>query len=152
MWNWLFYVLASGATIVLYDGSPIYPRTDSLINLIDQESLTFFGVSAKLIDTYNKENLSPKASNNLSTLRTFASTGSVLSPEGFDFIYQNIKSDVHLVSMSGGTDICGCFLSGVPTAPVFRGSPRINGGFARVGWRYSHNSLPHDETRLSIFS
>ncbi len=121
MWNWLFYVLASGATIVLYDGSPIYPRTDSLINLIDQESLTFFGVSAKLIDTYNKENLSPKASNNLSTLRTFASTGSVLSPEGFDFIYQNIKSDVHLVSMSGGTDICGCFLSGVPTAPVFRG-------------------------------
>ena len=121
MWNWLFYVLASRATIVLYDGSPVYPEVDSLIDLIDEEKLTFFGLSAKLIDTYNKEKLSPKSTHDFATLRTVASTGSVLSPEGFNFIYRQFKSDLHLVSMSGGTDICGCFLSGVPTSPVYRG-------------------------------
>ena len=121
MWNWLLYVLASGATIVLYDGSPVHPHSGRLIDLIDEEKLTFFGLSAKLIDTYSKEQLEISKTHDLSSLRTIGSTGSVLSPESFDFIYQDFKRDVHLVSMSGGTDICGCFLAGVPTLPVHRG-------------------------------
>ena len=121
MWNWLLFVLASGATIILYDGSPVHPHSARLIDLIDEEKLTFFGLSAKLIDTYNKEHLEISKTHDLSTLRTIGSTGSVLSPESFYFVYEDFKSDVHLVSMSGGTDICGCFLAGVPMLPVHRG-------------------------------
>ncbi len=121
MWNWLACVLVNGCTIVLYDGSPMFPGPSRLFDIAQDERLTFLGVSAKFIDTSRKESLSPMKTHNLSKLRTMASTGSVLSPEGFDYVYQEIKSDIHLVSMSGGTDICGCFLSGVPTAPVYRG-------------------------------
>ncbi len=121
MWNWLLFVLGSGATIILYEGSPVFPTPGRFFDLAQDEKVTFVGVSAKLIDTMNKEGLSPIKTHDLSTLRTIASTGSVLSPASFDYVYSQIKQDVHLVSMSGGTDICGCFLAGIPTLPVYRG-------------------------------
>jgi acetoacetyl-CoA synthetase len=121
MWNWLTYVLATGATVVLYDGAPTYPSSSRLFDIAEKEKLTFLGLSAKFIDTAKKENIHPQTTHNLSNLRIIASTGSVLAPESFDYVYANIKNDVHLMSMSGGTDICGCFLMGVPTLPVYRG-------------------------------
>jgi acetoacetyl-CoA synthetase len=121
MWNWLFMALARGGTVVLFDGSPMSPTAPRLFDIAQDEKLTFFGVSAKFIDSAHKENLKPITSHNLEHLRTIASTGSVLSPASFDYVYRDIKSDVHLASMSGGTDICGCFVAGIPTEPVYRG-------------------------------
>jgi acetoacetyl-CoA synthetase len=121
MWNWLFMALARGGTIVLFDGAPMYPTPKRLFDLAQDERVSFFGVSAKFIDSANKEGLSPRQSHNLEHLRTIGSTGSVLSPASFDYVYQEIKSDVHLASLSGGTDICGCFVAGVPTEAVYRG-------------------------------
>ena len=121
MWNWLTMALGRGATIVLFDGAPMAPTPTRLFDIAQDEKLDFFGVSAKFIDSANKEGLIPRNTHNLSTVRTIASTGSVLSPESFDYVYSSIKADVHLASMSGGTDICGCFLAGVPTQPVYRG-------------------------------
>jgi acetoacetyl-CoA synthetase len=121
MWNWLIYVLGTGASIVLYEGSPMYPNTDRLFTIAQNEKVTLLGLSAKFIDSCRKEQLQPMKTHDLSSVRIIASTGSVLAPEGFDYIYKSVKKDIHLVSMSGGTDICGCFLAGVPTLPVFRG-------------------------------
>ena len=121
MWNWLTMALGRGATIVLFDGAPMAPTPTRLFDIAQDEKLDFFGVSAKFIDSANKEGLIPRNTHNLSTVKTIASTGSVLSPESFDYVYSSIKADVHLASMSGGTDICGCFLAGVPTQPVYRG-------------------------------
>lgn len=121
MWNWLTMALGRGATIVLFDGAPMAPTPSRLFDIAQDEKLDFFGVSAKFIDSAHKEGLVPAKSHNLSTVKTIGSTGSVLSPESFDYVYSSIKSDVHLASMSGGTDICGCFLAGVPTQPVYRG-------------------------------
>jgi acetoacetyl-CoA synthetase len=121
MWNWLTYVLATGATIVLFDGSPVHPNPSRLFDIAEVEKLNFLGVSAKFIDSSHKAGLHPISTHDLSNLRVIASTGSVLTPEAFDYIYSDVKEDVHLISMSGGTDICGCFLSGVPTQPVHRG-------------------------------
>ena len=121
MWNWLTMALGRGATIVLYDGAPMAPTPTRLFDIAQDEKLDFFGVSAKFIDSANKEGLIPRNTHNLSTVKTIASTGSVLSPESFDYVYSSIKANVHLASMSGGTDICGCFLAGVPTQPVYRG-------------------------------
>jgi acetoacetyl-CoA synthetase len=121
MWNWLTMVLGRGATIVLFDGAPMAPTPSRLFDIAQDEKLDFFGVSAKFIDSANKEGLIPAKTHDLSTVKTIASTGSVLSPESFDYVYSSIKADVHLASMSGGTDICGCFLAGVPTQPVYRG-------------------------------
>ncbi len=121
MWNWLLFVLGSGATIILYEGSLVFPTPARIFDLAQDEKATFVGTSAKLIDTMKKAGLSPIRTHDLSALRTIASTGSVLSPESFDYVYHEIKRDVHLVSMSGGTDICGCFLAGIPTLPVYRG-------------------------------
>ncbi len=121
MWNWLTCVLQHGVTIVLYDGSPMYPTSMRVFDLAESEELTFLGVSAKFIDSSHKEGISPIKNHALRNLRTIASTGSVLSPESFDYIYSDVKKDVHLVSFSGGTDICGCFLIGIPTLPVYRG-------------------------------
>jgi acetoacetyl-CoA synthetase len=97
------------------------PTPSRLFDIAQDEKLDFFGVSAKFIDSAHKEGLVPAKSHDLSTIKTIGSTGSVLSPESFDYVYSSIKSDVHLASMSGGTDICGCFLAGVPTQPVYRG-------------------------------
>lgn len=120
MWNWLVSSLAAGATVVLYDGSPFHPEPDHLWQLAEEEQVTLFGVSAKYLDACLKQGLEP-GTRDLSSLRTIGSTGSPLSPEGFDYVYREVKADVHLASISGGTDICGCFALGDPTAAVWPG-------------------------------
>lgn len=121
MWNWLVSVLASGATAVLFDGAPTAPTMSRLFDIVDAEKITLLGVSAKFIDSLRKADLHPKNTHSLISLRTICSTGSPLAPEGFDWVYQSVKSDVHLASISGGTDLCGCFVGGDPTKPVYRG-------------------------------
>jgi acetoacetyl-CoA synthetase len=121
MWNWLASGLASGATLLLYDGSPFYPDGNILWDFAQKERCTHFGTSAKYIDALKKAELAPGRTHDLASLRTVLSTGSPLVPESFDYVYQSIKTDVHLASISGGTDICGCFVLGVPTLPVWRG-------------------------------
>ena len=121
MWNWLVSVLASGATAILFDGAPTSPQMDRLFDLVDQENITLLGVSAKYIDSVRKAQLNPRRSHQLQSLRTICSTGSPLSPDGFSWVYEAVKSDVHLASISGGTDLCACFVGGDPTKPVYRG-------------------------------
>jgi acetoacetyl-CoA synthetase len=121
MWNWLVASLATGAGIVLFDGNPMYPGPERLFDIAEAEELTFLGVSAKYIDSIRKGELTPKDSHNLSKLKTIASTGSPLSHEGFTYIYESVSPAVHLASISGGTDICGCFMLGWPELPVFAG-------------------------------
>ncbi|MBC8716204.1 acetoacetate--CoA ligase [Ochrobactrum sp. Marseille-Q0166] len=121
MWNWLASGIASGATLLLYDGSPFYPDGNVLFDYAASEDMTYFGTSAKFIDAVLKAGLRPGETHNLSALRTISSTGSPLSPEGFAFVYEAIKGDVHLASISGGTDIVSCFVLGVPTEPVWQG-------------------------------
>jgi acetoacetyl-CoA synthetase len=121
MWNWLVTGLAAGSTLVTYDGNPAYPQPDRLVDLIDAEAITVFGTSAKYIDSCRKAGLVPSKTHRLASLRTILSTGSPLLPESFDHIYANWKTALHLASISGGTDICACFLGGVPTLPVRRG-------------------------------
>jgi acetoacetyl-CoA synthetase len=121
MWNWLASGLASGATLLLYDGSPFVRRGKVLWDLADAEGMTHFGTSAKYIDALKKEGLVPRANYRLSSLRAVLSTGSPLAPEGFDYVYQCVKEDVCLSSISGGTDIISCFALGCPTRPVWRG-------------------------------
>ena len=145
MWNWLFMGLATGAGIVLFDGNPMHPTPERLFDLADENKLTFLGVSAKYIDSIRKLNLRPKETHKLSRLRTIASTGSPLSPDGFKFIYESVASSIHLASISGGTDICGCFMLGAPDLPVYSGQIQVpalgldvqvlneNGDVAEVG-------------------
>ncbi|MCH9815974.1 MAG: acetoacetate--CoA ligase [Actinomycetia bacterium] len=121
MWNWLVTNLAHGATIVLYDGSPFAPDAMVLWDLAAQEQVSFFGTSAKYIDASAKAGTDPAAVHRFPKLRTIASTGSPLNAEGYEYIYEHVKSDVHLASISGGTDICGCFVGGDPTKPVHAG-------------------------------
>ena len=121
MWNWLASGLASGATLVLYDGSPFAPTGDVLFDLADRESINVFGTSAKFIDAVAKAGLHPRSSHDLTSIRAILSTGSPLSPESFDFTYRDIKAEVQLASIAGGTDIVSCFVLGDPTRPVRRG-------------------------------
>lgn len=121
MWNWLASGLAAGATLLLYDGSPFYPDGNVLFDYAQAENMTHFGTSAKYIDALRKAGLQPKSSHDLSALRAIFSTGSPLSPEGFAFVYEAIKPDIHLASISGGTDIVSCFVLGIPTLPVWSG-------------------------------
>jgi acetoacetyl-CoA synthetase len=121
MWNWLVSVLATGACIVLWDGSPLYPHPGILWELAAEERVTVFGTSAKYLAAIEKQGLNPGGSYDLSALRTILSTGSPLLPESYDYVYSRIKEDVHLASISGGTDIVGCFALGNPLAPVYRG-------------------------------
>jgi acetoacetyl-CoA synthetase len=121
MWNWLATGLATGAALVLYDGSPFHPSERVLFDLADQERVRVFGTSAKFIDAVRKSGLEPAKTHSLAALDTILSTGSVLAPESFDFVYQSVKRDVLLSSISGGTDIAGCFVAGNPTLPVWRG-------------------------------
>ncbi len=127
MWNWLMSALAAGATLVLYDGSPFHPRPGALWRLAQQERLTVFGTSAKYLSALEKNGFVPAANVDLSALRTLLSTGSPLLPEGFDFVYRAIKPDLHLASISGGTDIVSCFALGCPTLPVHRGELQCRG-------------------------
>jgi acetoacetyl-CoA synthetase len=132
MWNWLVSVLASGATILLYDGSPFHPDGNVLFDLADETGMTLFGTSAKYIDAVQKAGLTPINTHRLETLRTMTSTGSPLSPESFDFVYSSVKRDIHLASMSGGTDIISCFVGGNPIGPVWRGEIQARGLGMRV--------------------
>ena len=121
MWNWLVSGLATGATLLLYDGSPFAPSERVLFDYADEERMTLFGTSAKYIDAVKKSGLKPRETHKLATMRTMFSTGSPLAAESFDFVYRDIKPDLHLASISGGTDICGCFVGGNPLSPVWRG-------------------------------
>jgi acetoacetyl-CoA synthetase len=121
MWNWLMSGLAAGATLLLYDGSPFWPNERALFDIADEEGITIFGTSAKFIDAVRKTGWRPRDSNGLASLRTLLSTGSPLASESFEFVYDAIKPDLHLASISGGTDICGCFVAGNPLMPVWAG-------------------------------
>jgi acetoacetyl-CoA synthetase len=121
MWNWLVTGLASEATLVLYDGSPFYPDGNAMFDLIDEVKIDLFGTSAKFIDACNKADVEPMKTHDLSSLQAIMSTGSPLLPESFDYVYEKVKSDIPLCSMSGGTDLLGSFAGGNPTRPVWRG-------------------------------
>jgi acetoacetyl-CoA synthetase len=121
MWNWLTSALATGATIVLFDGNPAYPNLNTLFDLCEQEDITLFGTSAKFIDSCRKAELSPTNTHRFPALRTICSTGSPLNAAGFEWVYEHFAADVHLASISGGTDLCGCFVGGDPSRPVYAG-------------------------------
>jgi len=121
MWNWLVSALASEAAIVLYDGSPFAPSANVLFDYADAAGVTHFGTSAKYIDAVANERLAPRETHDLGTVRAILSTGSPLVAESFDYVYRNVKADVCLSSVSGGTDIVGCFVAGNPMGPVWRG-------------------------------
>ncbi len=127
MWNWLVTGLASGTTLLLYDGSPFAPDGNILFDYADAEAMTLFGTSAKYIQSLEKFGLEPVRTHRLSTLKGLASTGSPLMPENFDYVYRAIKQDLHLASISGGTDIVSCFVLGNPTAPVWKGEIQTRG-------------------------
>ncbi|MEW6201648.1 MAG: acetoacetate--CoA ligase [bacterium] len=121
MWNWLTSSLALGATIILFDGSPFYPDPGVLFKLAQDEKMTVFGTSARYIAAIDKEGLKPKEKYDLSTLKALLSTGSPLPKEGFEYVYRNIKEDICLSSISGGTDLNGCFAAGNPMGAVYAG-------------------------------
>ena len=125
MWNWLVTALASEATLLLYDGSPFHPDGNVLFGFADATQMTLFGTSAKFIDAVNKAGLSPIDTHSLASVKTMTSTGSPLAPESFDFVYEKVKHDIHLASISGGTDIVSCFVGGNPTGPVWRGEIQV---------------------------
>ena len=127
MWNWLVSALACEATLLLYDGSPFHPDARILFDYADAEGMTLFGTSAKYIDAVLKSGLVPRETHSLKTVRAMTSTGSPLSPEGFDFVYSGIKPDICLSSISGGTDIVSCFVLGNPIGPVWRGEIQARG-------------------------
>ena len=121
MWNWLVSSLALGSAIVLYDGAPFSPKNESLWDMAESERITVFGTSAKYVAMCEKHGLSPAETHDLPALRTILSTGSPLANHSFDYVYSKVKQDVHLASISGGTDIVSCFAGGNPIAPVYRG-------------------------------
>lgn len=121
MWNWLICSLAVGARVVLFDGNPGYPDLGTMWKLIDDEKITFFGTSATYINLLKSQGFKPKALFKLDSLKAIGQTGSPLSAEGFEYVYQCIKDDVHFNSLAGGTDINGCFAIGSPTLPVYAG-------------------------------
>lgn len=127
MWNWLVSALALGATVVLYDGAPLAPDPSMLWRMADAERVTVFGTSAKYLAVLEKEGFDPREQFELGALRTILSTGSPLAPHSYDFVYRAIKADVHLASISGGTDIVSCFALGDPTGPVYRGALQMRG-------------------------
>ena len=127
MWNWLVSALALGATLLLYDGSPLHRRGRILFDFADAEGMTVFGTSAKYIETLMKAGLRPRGTHKLQALRTMLSTGSPLLPEDFDYVYEHIKPDIRLSSISGGTDIISCFMQGSPLLPVWRGEIQCRG-------------------------
>jgi len=127
MWNWLTCALSVGSTITLFDGNPFYPNPETLWQMVDDEKITVFGTSAGYISALINSGLKPKDKFNLSSLRTILSTGSPLSIEGFNYVYDEIKKDVQLASISGGTDINGCFALGNPMLPVYNGELQCRG-------------------------
>ena len=127
MWNWLVSSLAVGATMVLYEGSPFYPSAAAMFDLIDELGITVFGTGAKAIAGWEKAGVKPHESHQLNSLVTLLSTGSPLSPESYDYVYRDIKQNLCLSSISGGTDIVSCFVPGCPILPVYRGEIQCAG-------------------------
>ena len=127
MWNWLVSSLAVGATVVLYDGSPFHPDGNALWHLADEVGISILGTSAKWIAAIEKAGIRPRETHRLTALRTILSTGSPLAPESFDYVYRDVKPDVMLASISGGTDIVSCFALGCPLRPVYRGELQCRG-------------------------
>jgi len=149
MWNWLVSNLAIGATIVLYDGNPFHPSPNAMWDMVDELGITHFGTSAKFIDACKQEGLSPKKTHSLSTIRTIFSTGSPLVEESFDYVYDHIKSNVQLASISGGTDIISCFAGGNPTLPVYRGELQCLGlGMDVAAFDFKGNALENKKGEL----
>jgi acetoacetyl-CoA synthetase len=127
MWNWLVTSLAVGVKIVLYDGAPLAPTPSILWDMVDKEGITVFGTSAKYISLLEKNGVEPAKTHELSRLKAILSTGSPLADNSFDYVYRKIKKDVHLASISGGSDIISCFVLGNPILPVFRGEIQTPG-------------------------
>ncbi|MEO1020274.1 MAG: acetoacetate--CoA ligase, partial [Pseudomonadota bacterium] len=149
MWNWLVTGLASEATLVLFDGSPFHPKPTILWDIAAEEKVNVFGTSAKYIDAIKKEELEPKKSHDLQGLRAILSTGSPLVPESFDYVYEAIKSDLQLSSISGGTDIVSCFVLGNPGGPVYRGEIQMRGlGLAVDVWDETGQPLRGEKGEL----
>ena len=132
MWNWLVSALASKATLLLYDGAPFHPDGNVLFDYADAEAMTLFGTSAKFIDAAHKAGVAPIKTHRLENLRTMTSTGSPLAPESFEYVYAEVKKDIHLASISGGTDIVSCFALGNPLGPVWPGELQARGLGMRV--------------------
>ncbi len=142
MWNWLVTALAADATIMLYDGSPFHPDGNAIFDYAAEERWDFFGTSAKFIDAIRNQGLRPIDTHDLSTVHTIASTGSPLSPENFRYVHEAFKEDVHLASVSGGTDIAACFVGAIPWQAVHVGE--IQGpalGMASDVWDDDGNSI-----------
>jgi acetoacetyl-CoA synthetase len=149
MWNWQMSGLASGATLLLYDGSPFVGRGKLLFDFADETGMTHFGTSAKFIDAIAKSGLKPRETHRLESLRAVLSTGSPLLPEGFDYVYNEVKSDVCLSSISGGTDIVSCFVLGNPMGPVWRGEIQAKGlGMAVEVFDEQGNSVENEKGEL----
>ncbi|MDO9418295.1 acetoacetate--CoA ligase [Pararhizobium sp.] len=149
MWNWLASGLAVGATLCLFDGSPFYPDGNVLFDYAADEKFAVFGTSAKYIDAVRKGGFTPVSTHDLSALRLLTSTGSPLSPEGFSFVYEGIKPDVQLASISGGTDIVSCFVLGNPLKPVWRGEIQGPGlGLAMDVWDDEGQSIRQEKGEL----
>ncbi|WP_438617136.1 acetoacetate--CoA ligase [Oryzifoliimicrobium ureilyticus] len=149
MWNWLVSGLAAEATLCLYDGSPAAPDMAVLFDYAEAENFAVFGTSAKFIDGLRKSRFEPRQHYDLAPLRLITSTGSPLSPEGFDFVYESIKPDVQLSSISGGTDIVSCFVLGNPLEPVWRGEIQGAGlGMAVDVWNDEGRSVKGEKGEL----
>ena len=145
MWNWLASALASRAVIALYDGSPFMSAGRILFDYADTARITVFGTSAKFIDSAAKAGLKPRLTHRLTSVKTLLSTGSPLVPEGFDYVYREVKGDLHLASISGGTDLIGCFVLGNPLAPVWRGEIQCPGLGMKVGVYNEHGQTARGE-------
>ncbi len=141
MWNWLMSGLASEACLMLYDGSPFYPDGNVLWDYAQAEQINVFGTSAKYIDALAKQDYKPAETHDLSALKAILSTGSPLLPESFDFVYQHIKADLQLSSISGGTDIVSCFALGSPVLPVWKGELQCR-GLGMAVQVYDENAKP----------
>ena len=149
MWNWLLSGLASGATLVLYDGSPFAPTPASLIDMIDEEGISIFGTSAKYIAALEKEGIKPRESHKLTRLKAILSTGSPLSHESFRYVYRDVKSDICLSSICGGSDIVSCFALGNPNLPVYEGELQCFGlGMAMAIWNDEGQSVVEKKGEL----
>ena len=149
MWNWLVSGLASGAKLVLYDGSPFAGNGNILLDMIDDEGISIFGTSAKYIATLEKEGRKPRISHRLDTLKTILSTGSPLAHQSYDYVYRDFKTDVCLSSISGGADIVSCFVAGSEVLPVFRGEIQVPGlGMAVEIWNDSGHAVREQKGEL----
>ena len=149
MWNWVVSALATKCTIVLFDGSPFHPAPSTMFDICEQEDVTVFGISAKFLGGTQKENVTPVSTHDLTKMRMLISTGSPLTHEGFNYVYQDIKPDCHLVSMSGGTDLISCFMLGNPNLPVYEGELQSPGlGMAVEIWDDDGRSIVADKGEL----